>query len=138
LAVWIVFDSVRHLLGAEQAEVSPLGIGVAALSVVVMPLLAWAKCRTGRELGSATVMADNVQTVLCTYLSAVLLVGLLLDWAFGWTWSDPVVAVVVAGVAVKEGVEAWRGDQCDDRAVTFADGKGYADDCCTIEAKTPS
>ncbi|HEX6686892.1 MAG TPA: cation transporter [Candidatus Limnocylindrales bacterium] len=114
LAGWITFDSIRHLLGAEQAEVSPIGVGVAAVSVVVMPLLVWAKRRTGRELGSATVVADSVQTLLCTYLSAVLLVGLTLNWAFGWTWADPVAALVIAGVAVKEGVEAWRGEHCDD------------------------
>jgi divalent metal cation (Fe/Co/Zn/Cd) transporter len=66
LAAWISFDSVRHLVGAEEAEVSPVGIGIAAVSVVVMPLLVWAKRRTGGELGSATVVADSVQTLLCT------------------------------------------------------------------------
>jgi len=134
LAAWISFDSIRHLFGAEQAEVSPVGIGVAAVSVVVMPLLVWAKRRTGRELGSATVMADSVQTLLCTYLSAVLLIGLGLNWAFGWSWADPIAALIIAGVAVKEGVEAWRGEHCDDCALPAADSDGCADDCCTPQA----
>jgi divalent metal cation (Fe/Co/Zn/Cd) transporter len=116
LAVWISFDAVRHLVGAEEVEVSPVGIGVAAVSVVVMPLLVWAKRRTGRELGSATVMADSVQTLLCTYLSGVLLVGLVLNAALGWTWADPVAALIIAGVAVREGIQAWRGDCCADCA----------------------
>lgn len=108
LAVWISIDAVRHLVGGERAEASPVGIGLAAVSVVVMPLLVWAKRHTGRELGSATVVADSVQTLLCTYLSAVLLVGLLLNWWLGWSWADPIAALVIAFVAVKEGVEAWR------------------------------
>lgn len=114
LAAWIVVDSARHLLGAEQAEVSPAGVAVAAASVVVMPLLVWAKRRTGRELGSATVVADSTQTLLCTYLSAVLLAGLLLNWAFGWSWADPVAALAIAAVAIREGAQAWRGEHCDD------------------------
>ena len=111
LAAWISVDSVRHLFGAEQAEVSGVGVGVAAVSVVVMPLLVWAKRRTGRELGSATVVADSTQSLLCTYLSGVLLAGLLLNWAFGWSWADRIAALVIAAVAVKEGVGAWRGVQ---------------------------
>ncbi|MDI1461352.1 cation transporter [Catellatospora sp. KI3] len=132
LAAWIAFDSVRHLLGATQAEVSPVGVAVAATSVVVMPLLVWAKRRTGRELGSATVVADSTQTLLCTYLSAILLAGLLLNWAFGWTWADPLAALVIAAVAVKEGVGAWRGEHCDDCALpASAEGCTSANDCCT-------
>lgn len=140
LAAWIIIDAVRHLFGDEQAEVSAVGIGLAAVSVVVMPLLVWAKRRTGRELNSATVVADSVQTLLCTYLSAVLLVGLLLNWAFGWTWADPVAALIIAGVAIKEGVEAWRGEQCDDCAIPAVAGGGCAyapgctDACCTSDA----
>jgi divalent metal cation (Fe/Co/Zn/Cd) transporter len=135
LAAWISIDSARHLLSAERAEVSPVGIGVAAVSVVVMPLLVWAKRRTGRELGSATVVADSTQTLLCTYLSAVLLVGLIVNAAFGWSWADPLAALAIAGVAVKEGVQAWRGEQCDDCALPIADdGNACAsgtDSCCT-------
>lgn len=114
LAAWVTVDAVRSLLGADRPATSPAGIAVAATSVVVMPLLVWAKRRTGRALGSATVVADSVQTLLCTYLSAIVLVGLLLNTTLGWWWADPVAALVIAAVAVREGVEAWRGDQCDD------------------------
>lgn len=144
LAAWISIDAVRHLFGSEQAEASPVGIALAAVSVVVMPLLVWAKRRTGRELGSATVMADSVQTLLCTYLSAVLLVGLLLNWWLGWSWADPIAALAIAGVAVKEGVEAWRGEQCDDCAIpgsadtSCACESGCTDDCCATPSATNS
>jgi divalent metal cation (Fe/Co/Zn/Cd) transporter len=129
LAVWISIDAVRHLVGGERAAPSPVGIGLAAVSVVVMPLLVWAKRRTGRELGSATVVADSVQTLLCTYLSAVLLVGLLLNWWLGWSWADPIAALAIAGVAVKEGVEAWRGEQCDDCGPPTVTATGCGPDC---------
>jgi divalent metal cation (Fe/Co/Zn/Cd) transporter len=134
LAAWIAFDAVRHLVGAQEAAVSPAGIVIAAVSLVVMPLLVWAKRRTGRELGSATVVAESVQTLLCTYLSGVLLAGLLLNWAFGWSWADPVAALAIAAVAVKEGVEAWRGEQCDDCATPIGEVEGCVDDCCTSGA----
>ncbi|HET8643204.1 MAG TPA: cation transporter [Pseudonocardiaceae bacterium] len=117
LAAWITVDAVRSFLGQGDAEPSPVGIGLAAVSVVVMPLLAWAKRRTGRELGSATVVADSTQTLLCTYLSAILLVGLGLNALFGWSWADPVAALVIAAVALREGVQAWRGEHCDDCAL---------------------
>jgi divalent metal cation (Fe/Co/Zn/Cd) transporter len=139
LAAWVTVDAVRALLGSEQAETSLVGIGIAAVSVVVMPLLVWAKRRTGRELGSATVVADSMQTMLCTYLSAIVLVGLVLNATLGWWWADPVAALVIAAVAVREGVEAWRGEQCDDCALPTAAaesdgcgcGPGCTDACCT-------
>ena len=118
LGAWITVEAVRSLLGAGDTRPSPVGIGLAALSVVVMPLLVWAKRRTGRELGSATVVADSMQTMLCTYLSAILLLGLILNATLDWSWADPVAALVIAGVAIREGFEAWRGDQCDDCAIS--------------------
>jgi divalent metal cation (Fe/Co/Zn/Cd) transporter len=127
LAAWVTFDAGRSLLSGGEADPSPVGIGLAVASLIVMPLLVRAKRRTGRELGSATVMADSTQTMLCTYLSAVLLVGLVLNAAFGWSWADPIAALVIAGVAVKEGIEAWRGDHCDDCAPIPADGSDAAD-----------
>lgn len=114
LAGWILVDAGRTLLGAEDARPSPVGIALAAVSLVVMPLLVWAKRRTGRELGSASVVAESAQTLLCTYLSAALLVGLLLNATLGWAWADPVAGIVIALAAVREGVEAWRGEQCAD------------------------
>jgi divalent metal cation (Fe/Co/Zn/Cd) transporter len=130
LAAWVTFDA------------SPAGIGLAVASLIVMPLLVRAKRRTGRELGSASVMADSTQTMLCTYLSAVLLVGLLLNALWGWSWADPIAALVIAGAAAKEGVEAWRGEHCDDCAPVPAGGTalpmapgcgcgpGCTDACC--------
>jgi divalent metal cation (Fe/Co/Zn/Cd) transporter len=130
LAAWISVDAVRSLLGTGEAQTSPAGIGIAALSVIVMPVLVWAKRRTGRELGSATVVADSMQTMLCTYLSAIVLVGLLLNATLGWHWADPVAALVIAAVAVREGVAAWRGEQCDDCAPP-AGSEPDGCDCCT-------
>jgi divalent metal cation (Fe/Co/Zn/Cd) transporter len=132
LAGWVAFDAVRSLLGQGEAEPSPVGIGIAAVSVVVMPLLVWAKRRTGRELRSATVVADSTQTMLCTYLSAILLAGLVLNATLGWSWADPLAALLIAGVAVREGVRAWRGEQCDDCALPHsADGTADAAGGCS-------
>lgn len=110
LAAYVVADAARFFVTGADADASGVGIALAATSLVVMPVLTIAKRRVGRELGSATVTADSVQTLLCTYLSAVLLAGLLLDAALGWSWADPLAALVVAGVALNEGREAWRGE----------------------------
>ncbi|HEX2298039.1 MAG TPA: cation transporter, partial [Pseudonocardiaceae bacterium] len=112
LAAYVTVESVRSLAGAEPAGHSPVGIVLAAVSLLVMPLLYAAQRRAGRELGSASAVAASKQTLLCTYLSGVLLAGLLLNSLFGWSWADPVVALVIAAVAVKEGRAAWRGEHC--------------------------
>lgn len=112
LAVFVTVDAVRSLVGAAEPEHSTVGIVLAAVSLAAMPFLSWFERRTGRELGSASAVADSKQTLLCTYLSAVLLVGLVLNATLGWTWADPLAALVIAGFAVKEGIEAWRGDAC--------------------------
>ncbi|MEE6274117.1 cation transporter [Georgenia sp. MJ206] len=112
LAVFVSFDAVRSLLTDAAPEHSTVGIALAAVSLAVMPFLSWFERRTGRELGSASAVADSKQTLLCTYLSAVLLVGLVLNSTLGWTWADPLAALIIAAVAVKEGLEAWRGDDC--------------------------
>ena len=112
LAAYVTVESVRSLLGAEPAAHSTVGIVLAAVSLAVMPVLSHAQRRAGRELGSASAVADSKQTLLCTYLSGVLLVGLLLNSLFGWYWADPIVALVIAAVAVREGREAWRGEHC--------------------------
>lgn len=112
LAAYVTVESVRSLLGAEPAGHSTVGIVLAAVSLMVMPFLSYAQRRAGRELGSASAVADSKQTLLCTYLSGVLLVGLLLNSLLGWWWADPVVALIIAAVAVKEGREAWRGEHC--------------------------
>jgi Cation efflux family len=88
-----------------------VGLALAAVSLAVMPGLSYAQRRAGRELGSRTAVADSKQTLLCTYLSAVLLVGLAANSFLGWWWADPLTALVIAAVAVKEGRGAWRGDE---------------------------
>ena len=112
LAAYVTFESVRSLAAADQAAHSTVGIVLAAVSLVVMPVLSYAQRRAGRELGSASAVADSKQTLLCTYLSGVLLVGLLLNSLLGWWWADPVVALIIAVVAVDEGRKSWRGDHC--------------------------
>lgn len=112
LAGYVTFESLRALAEGAAPESAAAGIVVAAVSLVVMPVLSWAQRRTGQALGSATVVADSKQTLLCTYLSGVLLVGLLVNAMLGWWWADPVVGLVVAGLAAREGREAWRGDAC--------------------------
>ena len=113
LAAYVTVDAIRGLLGIGEAQHSSIGITLAAVSLVIMPALSYAQRRAGRELGSHSAVADSKQTLLCTYLSAVLLVGLLLNSLFGWSWADPIAGLVIAGVAVREGIEAaWKGDAC--------------------------
>ncbi|MEV7847284.1 cation transporter [Streptomyces cyaneofuscatus] len=112
LAAYVSVDAVRALAGDGEAERSVTGIALAALSLAIMPFLSAAQRRAGRELGSASAVADAKQTLLCTYLSAVLLVGLLLNALLSWSWADPVAALAIAVIAVKEGRDAWRGRGC--------------------------
>ncbi|MFJ5998955.1 cation diffusion facilitator family transporter [Streptomyces sp. NPDC092370] len=112
LAVYVAVDAVRALTGTGEAERSLPGIALAALSLAIMPFLSAAQRRAGRELGSASAVADSKQTLLCTYLSAVLLVGLVLNATLGWSWADPLAALVIAGMALKEGRDAWQGKGC--------------------------
>lgn len=110
LAAYVTLDAVLALTGIREPDHSPVGIGIAIASLIVMPALAWFEFRTGRELGSRSVQADAKQLLLCIYLSATVLIGLLLNSLFGWAWADSVAALVVAVLAIREGVEAWRGD----------------------------
>jgi divalent metal cation (Fe/Co/Zn/Cd) transporter len=131
LAAFVSVDAVRSLLGEGEAEHSSVGLVLAAVSLAVMPFLSYAQRRAGRELGSASAVADSKQTLLCTYLSGVLLVGLALNSLFGWSWADPIAALVIAGVAVKEGLGAWRGDGCCSPAEALRPGalEATADAC---------
>jgi hypothetical protein len=104
LAACVTVESVRSLLGGAEAAHSTVGIALAAISLAVMPGLSCAQRRAGRELGSRTAVADSKQMLLCTYLSAVLLAGLLLTSLFGWSWADPIAALIIAAVVVKEGL----------------------------------
>ena len=147
LAAFVTVDALRALLGAASPEHSTVGIALACVSLVVMPGLSWFERRTGRELGSASVVADSKQTLICAALSAVLLVGLVANSLLGWTWADPVAALVIAAVAIREGINALRGDTCcTPVAALLADpgidltedacgcGPGDTDDCCAPAA----
>ncbi|MFE3105399.1 cation transporter [Nocardia tengchongensis] len=131
LAAYVSVDSVRGLLGVGEAKHSPIGITLAAVSLAVMPVLSWAQRRAGRELGSASAVADSKQTLLCTYLSAVLLVGLILNSLFGWSWADPIAALVIAAIAVKEGVNAWRGHTCCPSPMALSSNSSAAEGDCS-------
>lgn len=112
LAAYVTVDAVLSLTGLREPEHSPVGIVIAAVSLAVMPFVSWLERRAGRELGSASAVADSKQTLLCAWLSAAVLLGLLANSLFGWAWADAIAALVIAGFAVKEGIEAWRGDAC--------------------------
>lgn len=110
LAAYVTVDAILALTGVQRVEHSPLGIGIAVASLLVMPALAWFEFRTGRELGSKSVQADAKQLLLCIYLSGTVLIGLLLNSLLGWMWADSVAALIVAVLAIREGIETWRGD----------------------------
>ncbi|WP_105036900.1 cation transporter [Cryobacterium aureum] len=131
LAAYVTVDAGLSLLGLREAEHSTVGIVLAAVSLLVMPFLSFAERRAGRELGSASAVADSKQTLICSYLSAALLVGLLLNTLFGWAWADSVAALVIVVFAVREGLEAWRGDACK-VPVAALTGERDVDheDCC--------
>lgn len=112
LAAYVTVESVRALVSGHAPDPSPVGIALAAASLAIMPFLSWAQRRTGKALGSHAVVADSTQTLLCTYLSAVLLLGLVLNATLGWHWADPIAGLVIAAVAAREGRDAWRGEGC--------------------------
>jgi divalent metal cation (Fe/Co/Zn/Cd) transporter len=114
LAAYVAVESVRDLAGGNEPGVSWVGIGLAAFTAPTMPLLARAKRRVGHALGSAATVGEGGQNMICAYLSVALLAGLLLNAVVGWWWADPLAALVIGAVAVREGVESWRGDACCD------------------------
>ena len=117
LATYVVIESSRDLLlSNSEADESAVGIALAALSLLVMPTLAFAKRRTATALASPTLRADAQETFLCAWLSAALLAGLVLNASLGWWWADPLAALAIGAVAVREGIESWRGDACCDCA----------------------
>jgi divalent metal cation (Fe/Co/Zn/Cd) transporter len=128
LAPYVGVESIRALIGGERPDATWVGIGLAAGSVVLMPLLGIAKQRIADQIGSAATKGEGRQNMLCAYLAAALLVGLVGNAAAGAWWLDPVVGLLIAGVAVKEGLEAWRGEGCC--VSSPLDGAGFADDGC--------
>jgi divalent metal cation (Fe/Co/Zn/Cd) transporter len=147
LAAYVTLESLHALLAGDRAAPSPVGIAIACASLTVMPFLSWAQRRTGRRLASGSVVADSQQTLLCTYLSAVLLGGLLINATLGWWWADPLAGLVIAAVATREGRQAWQGQNCcppfpadgdeqrlDDERDPCGCGPGCADSCCGPKA----
>ena len=114
LAAYVVVEAARDLVVGAEAEESGVGIALASASLIAMPLLGLAKRRTGQRLNSPTLIADSAETLLCAYLSAILLAGLVLNATVGWWWADPIAAIGIAGLAVREGREAWEGEEADD------------------------
>lgn len=114
LAAYVIYDAAKSLINREPPETSYVGIGIAALSLVVMPFLARAKRGVAASISSRAMKADSRQTDICAYLSAILLGGLLLNAVFGWWWADPVAALVMVPIIVKEGIEGLRGEACCD------------------------
>ena len=133
IAAYVGFEAVRGLLTGERPDASWVGIGLAAVTLVTMPPLAIAKGRIGEKLGSSATKSEGQQNMLCAYLSAALLVGLGANALFGLWWADPVTALVIAGVAVKEGRESWRGESCCTAPVVAADDGCCDDDCCASD-----
>ena len=112
LAPYIAYDAAATLAGRDHARTSWLGIALSVASLIVMPALCTAKQRLGARLGSAATAGEGTQNLLCAYLAAAVLAGLLVNTAFGWWWLDPVVALGIAGLAVREGIQAWHGEDC--------------------------
>ena len=114
LAAYVGIEAVRTLINGEHPQSSWVGIGLAAFTAPTMPLLAIAKRRIGNTLHSSATIKEASQTQLCAYLSIALLIGLGANALLGWWWADPVTAIVIAAVALKEGRESWRGEGCTD------------------------
>jgi divalent metal cation (Fe/Co/Zn/Cd) transporter len=128
LAPYVAFESIKGLIGGQHPDVSYVGIGLAIGSVMFMPMLGIAKQRLADQLGSAATAGEGRQNMLCAYLAGALLVGLLGNALVGAWWLDPAVGLLIAGVAIKEGVEAWQGEGCC--VSSPLDGVGFAHDDC--------
>jgi divalent metal cation (Fe/Co/Zn/Cd) transporter len=133
LAPYVGVESIRTLIGGEHPDVSVLGMGLAVWSLVTMPLLGIAKQRIADEIGSAATKGEGRQNVLCAYLAAALLIGLVANAIAGAWWLDPLVGLLIAVVAVREGAEAWRGDGCCVRSPL--DGFATDGETCENECK---
>jgi divalent metal cation (Fe/Co/Zn/Cd) transporter len=134
IAAYVGFEAVRSLLAGERPDASWVGIGLAAITLMTMPPLAIAKARIGERLGSSATKSEGQQNMLCAYLSAALLVGLGANALFGLWWADPVTALLIAGVAVREGRESWRGESCCTAPVVAG---GAEDGCCDDDCCSP-
>lgn len=135
LATYTIISATISLLGAAEPQPSAVGIVLASISIVVMPIISIIQRRTGRALGSATVVADAKQTLICSLLSGAVLLGLVANALFGWGWADAVAALIIGAFAIREGVEAWNGDTCATPIGELMESRGEPgdpapDDCC--------
>ena len=130
LAAYVGIESVRSLFTGEPPDPSWVGIGLSVVTLLTMPPLAIAKARIGEKLGSSATKSEGQQNMLCAYLSAALLIGLGANALFGLWWADPVTALIIAGVAAKEGRESWRGESCCTAPIPDSGGDHCEDDCC--------
>src|SRR5438034_6424200 len=144
LAPYVAAESVRDLVARHEPGTTVLGIALTATSLVLMPLLGVAKHRLGARLGSNATAGEGTQNLICAALAAAVLAGLATNALFGWWWLDPLVGLGVAAVAVKEGIDAWRGEGCECAAVPIPGsqacgcGPGCTDSCCTGTVRTSS
>ncbi len=131
LAPYVLYEAIDRLVNGTQAEAAPLAIALTASSVVLMPLLGWAKLRLGRRLGSGATAGEGVQNLLCAGQALAALVALVAAGA-GVAFLDPVAALAIAAIAAKEGVELWRGEECDCHTIPGPDmaAGDRDDDCC--------
>ncbi len=129
LAPYVGFEAIRHLAVAEHPEISVLGMVLTATSLVGMPILGVAKQRLATTLGSSATHGEGAQNLICAYLAGAVFLGLAGNALFGWWWLDPVAALAIAGVAVKEGVETWRGEGCC-AAPNLDPAVACEDECC--------
>jgi divalent metal cation (Fe/Co/Zn/Cd) transporter len=130
LAAYVGIESLRSLFTGERPDASWVGIGLSIVTLLTMPPIAIAKARIGERLGSSATKSEGQQNMLCAYLSAALLVGLSANAFFGIWWADPVTALIIAGVAVKEGRESWRGESCCNASIHDSSGDHCEEDCC--------
>ena len=119
LAAYVSYDAISSLIKQEAPEPSIIGIAVASLSLFIMPFVSMLQRKAGNELGSHSAVADSKQTLLCTYMSGALLVGLLLNSLFGWWWADPLAALIIVTFAIREGTQAWKGDVCSSAELLY-------------------
>ncbi len=133
LAAFVSYDALSSLITRQAPEHSALGIVIAALSLLIMPTVSLIQRRTGEELGSHSAVADSKQTLLCTYMSAVLLIGLMANSLLGWWWADPIAALIIAGLAVREGINAWNGDACCSAEALFEHDDDHEHDRAVAE-----
>jgi divalent metal cation (Fe/Co/Zn/Cd) transporter len=130
LSGYIAVDAILSLTVGEHPAVSWVGIALSAVTLATMPVLATAKSRVAEQLRSSATKSESRQTMLCAYLSAGLLVGLGLNALLGWWWADPITALGIAGVALKEGRDAWRGESCCTAPVPTPEVEGCSQRCC--------